>query len=89
MARVYYFGEDGNLYGHPRHLHRFRQDVSEDDVSLCTTAHTFDGSTFRPFANHVGKLEYCCERERQAPNGDCLYPLGMAGLGFRPTDCFK
>ena len=23
LARVYYFGDDGNLYGHPGHLHQF------------------------------------------------------------------
>ena len=47
VACVYYFVEDGYLYGgHPRHPHQFRQDISEDDVSLCTPAHTFDGSTF-------------------------------------------
>ena len=32
------------------------------------------------FANHVGELECCCERERQTPNGDCLYPLAWLVL---------
>ena len=79
VACVYYFGEDGYLCGYPRHPHQFHQDISEDDVGLCTPAHTFDGSTFRPFANRVGELE-CCEREHQAPNGDCLYPLAWLVL---------
>ena len=56
LARVYYFGDDGNLYGHPGHLHQFCRNVSEDDVSECTLAYTFDGSTFRYFIGVNGQV---------------------------------
>ena len=36
LAHVYYFGDDGNLYGHPRRPHPFCANASEDDVSECT-----------------------------------------------------
>ena len=55
LARVYYFGDDGNLYGHPGH-HQFCRNVSEDDVSECTPAYTFDGSTFRYFIGVNGQV---------------------------------
>ena len=56
LARVYYFGDDGNLYGHPGHLHQFCRNVSENDVNECTPAYTFDGSTFRYFIGVNGQV---------------------------------
>ena len=56
LAHVYYFGDDGNLYGHPGHIHQFCRNVSEDDVSECTPAYTFDGTTFRYFIGVNGQV---------------------------------
>ena len=56
VARVYYFGDDGNLYGHPGHNHQFCANASEDDVSECTPAHTFDGTTFKSIIGVNGQV---------------------------------
>ena len=55
-ARVYYFGDDGELYGHSGHAHPFCSNATEDDVSECTPAFTFDASTFRPFIGVNGQV---------------------------------
>jgi len=56
IARVYYFGDDGNLYGHTGPTHQFCRNVSEDDVRNCTPIYTFDASTFRPFIAVNGQV---------------------------------
>ena len=56
LARVYYFGDDGNLYGHPGHIHSLCTNASEDDVSECTQAYTLDGTTFRSFIGVNGQV---------------------------------
>ena len=56
VARVYYFGDDGNLYGHPGHNHQFCANASEDDVSECTPAHTLDGTTFKSIIGVNGQV---------------------------------
>ena len=56
VARVYYFGDDGNLYGHLGHPHQFCTNASEDDVSECTQAHTLDGTTFKSIIGVNGQV---------------------------------
>lgn len=55
--------------------------TSQRMMSVCVPQHThlMGQPSVRPFATRVGELE-CCEREHQAPNGDCLYPLAWLVL---------
>ena len=55
-ARVYYFGDDGQLYGHTGPTHPFCLNATEDDVTQCTPTYTFDASTFRPFIGVNGQV---------------------------------
>ena len=56
LARVYYFGDDGDLYGHTGPAHPFCLNATENNVSECTPAYIFDGSTFRPFVGVNGQV---------------------------------
>ena len=56
VARVYYFGDDGKLYGHTGPQHPFCLNATEDDVSQCTATQTFDASTFKPFIGVNGQV---------------------------------
>ena len=56
IARVYYFGDDGQLYGHTGPQHPFCLNATEDDVSQCTATQTFDASTFKPFIGVNGQV---------------------------------
>ena len=55
-ARVYYFGDDGQLYGHTGPTHPFCLNATEDNVTQCTPTYTFDASTFRPFIGVNGQV---------------------------------
>ena len=56
IARVYYFGDDGQLYGHTGPGHPFCLNATENDVSQCTPTYTFDASTFKPFIGVNGQV---------------------------------
>ena len=56
VARVYYFGDDGQLYGHTGPSHPFCANATESDVSQCTATQTFDASTFKPFIGVNGQV---------------------------------
>ena len=55
-ARVYYFGDDGNLYGHTGPNHPFCLNATEDNITECTPTFTFDASTFRAFIGVNGQV---------------------------------
>ena len=56
VARVYYFDDNGQLYGHLEHPHQFCPNATEGDVTECTPIYTFDGSTYKPFIGVNGQV---------------------------------
>ena len=56
LARVYYFADDGQLYGHLGNGHQFCLNDTEDNVTQCTRTQTFDASTFKPFIGVNGQV---------------------------------
>ena len=56
LGRLYYFGEDGKLYGHTGPRHPFCPNSTEDDLTECAPVYTFDGSTFKPFVAVNGQV---------------------------------
>ena len=55
-ARVYYFGDDGQLYGHTGPNHQFCLNATEDNITECTPTFTFDASTFKAFIGVNGQV---------------------------------
>ena len=56
LGRAYYFGEDGNLYGHTGPRHPFCGNFTESPLDTCTPVYTFDGSTFKSFIGVNGQV---------------------------------
>ena len=55
-ARIYYFGEDGELYGHTGPVHPFCRNFTDSPLDTCTPVYTFDGSTFKSFVGVNGQV---------------------------------
>ena len=55
-ARTYYFGDDGELYGHTGPTHPFCRNFTSSPLDACTPVYTFDGSTFKSFIGVNGQV---------------------------------
>ena len=56
VARIYYFDEEGDLYGHPGAGHPFCRNFTRLPRDNCTPPYIFDGSTFKSFVGVNGQV---------------------------------